>query len=209
MIEKDILSILNNMSNQMIQQFLDNQKITNKLSYILIELIKILEKNDENNIFSKLDEEVEIIKYDDEILSIDGIQKIYKDDNNNDEDKQNDNISNNSQDDGEDLLNDSFLDINNMSSNNVVDRENIEKNSINEKSNDLEDEKETNVKDKTDEKDNFKISLLIKEIENKLKYSIILINLKLYYKYFVNVIRKIFINNALKLLSKKVIEENE
>ena len=92
--------------------------------------------------------------------------------------------------------------------NNKADQENTEDNKNDNKSCNIDDEKETNEKDENDENDNFKISLLINDIENKLKYSIILINLKLYYKYFSTVVRKIFVNNALKLLSKKVIEEN-
>ena len=72
--------------------------------------------------------------------------------------------------------------------------------------NNIDNNNENIIKDQLSAENAFKIDFLLQEIEDKLKYSIILINLKLYYKFFSTVISKIFINNVSKLLSKEVLE---
>ena len=190
LIEEDLNFIIKE-SNDKIQSFLNHQKITNELRKILISFIKILKENDKNNIFQNLNEKENTIQYDEKIISIDGIQKMYEDDEIND--KNNDDIIQDKNikevDKGEDLRNISKDDGN--------------------KTNIKNEEEEKAEEIQSDEEDSFKISLLIHEIKDKLQYSILLINLKLYYKYFSTIIRKIFINNVAIELSKNVLEEKK
>ena len=147
--------------------------------------MKNLAENDQNSIYKNLSEEEKNYKYDEEIFSEDGIQKIYKDDDS-DENESNEIIEDGSKNVNKDKVEGIF---NNFG---VVD------NKINNNQNITEDQIST--------ENTFKIDFLIQEIEDKLKYSIILINLKLYYKFFSTVISKIFINNVSKLLSEEVLK---
>jgi len=184
LIENDLEFIINKNNEKIIQTFLDEQKVTKELSNILNNFIQTLEENNNNKIYSDINEDYNDIKYDEEIISIDGIQKIYEDENDNEENEDNNEIDDNSSEDKGEDLNDSNEEeyIYNI-------KEHNEENNLN------------NCK----EEDIFKISFLIQEIKDKLKYSIILINLKLYYKFFWTVINKIFINDVSRLISEKVL----
>jgi hypothetical protein len=184
LIENDLEFIINKNNEKIIQTFLDEQKVTKELSNILNNFIQTLEENNNNKIYSDINEDYNDIKYDEEIISIDGIQKIYEDENDNEENEDNNEIDDNSSEDKGEDLNDSNEEeyIYNI-------KEHNEENNLN------------NFK----EEDIFKISFLIQEIKDKLKYSIILINLKLYYKFFWTVINKIFINDVSRLISEKVL----
>ena len=203
-IEEDLELVINENNKTIINQFLKKQNITDELNKNLKKYIKILIDNN-NNIINKDLNEVEqkekleenkqknekeegkiynhLYKYYDEIISINGIPKIYDDE---EEDEINDEENSIDDDSGEDLIN-----ISNDESNNYFKKKNQE---------DL---------DKIDEEDNFKIQLLIEEIKDQLRYLIELINFKLYYKFFSSFISKIFINATTRLLSKKVLDEEQ
>lgn len=203
-IEEDLELVINENNKTIINQFLKKQNITDELNKNLKKYIKILIDNN-NNIINKDLNEVEqkekleenkqknekeegkiynhLYKYYDEIISINGIPKIYDDE---EEDEINDEENSIDDDSGEDLIN-----ISNDESNNYFKKKNKE---------DL---------DKIDEEDNFKIQLLIEEIKDQLRYLIELINFKLYYKFFSSFISKIFINATTRLLSKKVLDEEQ
>ena len=143
-------------------------------------------------------------RYED-IISINGIPKIYgeKEENEEKEDENKENINNeenkifeekNSSEDNEDEDLFNKKDYKDNCSNN----DNINKD------NDMEDN-ENNASNK----DSFETQFLIQEIEDTIKYSMILFNLKLYYQFFLNFIRKIFINQGLKLLTAKVVNEEK
>ena len=191
LIEKDFESIINTNDNNVIDLFLENQTITNELRDIMNKFITIIKDNNNNKINMDLSDEEEkgemdilLNKYYNEIISINGIQEIYDDDEDCEDNKidEKESISDN----GEDIFNNSDVDEDsNKFKNNNEDK---------------------TTKNETDKENNFKINYLIEEIKYNLKYSIKLINLKLYYKFFSNVISKIFINDVSKLISQKVIE---
>ena len=185
LIKEDLESIIKDTNDNVIQLFLNTQTIIEELSNIINDFMKNLAENDQNSIYKNLSEEEKNYKYDEEIFSEDGIQKIYKDDDS-DENESNEIIEDGSKNVNKDKVEGIF---NNFG---VVD------NKINNNQNITEDQIST--------ENTFKIDFLIQEIEDKLKYSIILINLKLYYKFFSTVISKIFINNVSKLLSEEVLK---
>ena len=115
-------------------------------------------------------------------MSINGIQKIYEDDV---DEEITENDSDIDEDKGKDILNND--------SNNKFDFKNSNQIKIEEK--------------QTENEETFKINLLIQEIKDTVKYSIMLINLKLYYKYFLSGISKIFKNEVERLLSENVLEK--
>ena len=80
LIKEDLDSIINKTNENVIKLFLNTQIIIKDLSNILHDLMKNLEENDKNSIYKNLSEEEKNFKYEEEIISEDGIQKIYKDD---------------------------------------------------------------------------------------------------------------------------------
>ena len=195
LIGEELESIIDVIEQPIIKGFIEQQTVTNELSFILDNFIKTLKENNNNNIYENLKEEKKDIKFKDEIISINGIQEIYMDDNVNNDNDDNTSNSNDDNDNGD------YLRLTNKdgdgdgADDNKDDGQN--KNSF------------ANHTSNIDNENNFKINLLIEEIKNKLKYSITLINLKLYYKYFGTVISKYFINNVMKSISKKVLEEGK
>ena len=151
--------------------------------------MKNLEENDKNSIYKNLTEEEKNFKYEEEIISEDGIQKIYKDDDS-DENESNDIIEDESKIVYEEKK-EEFCNNISMGDNKII---NIDENIL---------------KDEISTENSFKVDFNIQDIEDKLKYSIILINLKLYYKFLNDVISKIFINNVLRVLSEQVLERRK
>ena len=182
LIEKDLKEIISKNNNEIFDSYLKHETITSELRNIMNSFIKTLKENNNNDIFMDSNEEEMNIQYDNEIISIDGIQEIYEDD----IDDERVEIENNSEEDnGDDILNNK--DSNKLNTK-IVNEERLNENQI-------------------DNEDNFKIELLIREIEDTLKYSIMLINLKIYYKYFSNIVRKIFTNKVAMLISEKILEK--
>ena len=177
MIGKELEKIID--GGNIIKSFFEEQEISNKLRLILDEFAEILKDNNENNNKELNLEEMDYEKYYNEIISVNGIQTIYK--NNEDQDNKENEIieeEKNNEDKGEDLSNGKY------------------------------NEDDKNTKDKNNE-DDFKIDFIIQEIKDNMKYSIVLINLKLYYKYFSTILNKIFRNAGLKLLSKIVVDDEK
>ena len=195
LIGKELESIIDLIEQSIIKRFIEQQTVTNELSFILDNFIKTLKENNNNNIYENLKEEEKDIKFKDEIISINGIQEIYMDDNVNNDNDDNTSNSNDDNDNGDYLLLTNKDGDGDGADDNKDDGQN--KNSF------------ANHTSNIDNENNFKINLLIEEIKNKLKYSITLINLKLYYKYFWTAISKFFINNVMKSISKKVLEEDK
>ena len=189
LIKEDLESIINKTNENVIQLFLNEKSIIKELSNILNDFMKNLEENDKNSIYKNLTEEEKNFKYEEEIISEDGIQKIYKDDDS-DENESNDIIEDESK---------------------IVNEEKKEEfcNNISVGDNKIINIDENILKDEISTENSFKIDFNIQDIEDKLKYSIILINLKLYYKFFYNEISKIFINNVLRVLSEQVLERRK
>ena len=185
LIKEDLESIIKDTNDNVIQLFLNTQTIIEELSNIINDFMKNLAENDQNSIYKNLSEEEKNYKYDEEIFSEDGIQKIYKDDDS-DENESNE------------IIEDGSKNVNKVKVEGIFNNFGVVDNKINNNQNITEDQIST--------ENTFKIDFLIQEIEDKLKYSIILINLKLYYKFFSTVISKIFVNNVSKLLSKEVLE---
>ena len=162
MIGKELEKIIDR--GNIIKSFFEEQEISDKLRLILDEFAEILKDNNENNNKELNLEEMDYEKYYNEIISVNGIQTIYK--NNEDQDNKENEIieeEKNNEDKGEDLSNGKY------------------------------NEDDKNTKDKNNE-DDFKIDFIIQEIKDNMKYSIVLINLKLYYKYFSTILNKIFRN---------------
>ena len=189
LIKEDLESIINKTNENVIQLFLNEKSIIKELSNILNDFMKNLEENDKNSIYKNLTEEEKNFKYEEEIISEDGIQKIYKDDDS-DENEINDIIEDESK---------------------IVNEEKKEEfcNNISVGDNKIINIDENILKDEISTENSFKVDFNIQDIEDKLKYSIILINLKLYYKFFYNEISKIFINNVLRVLSEQVLERRK
>ena len=183
-IEKDMKEIISKNNEKIIESFFDQETITNELSIILNNFIKTLKENNNNYNYMDSYEKEMNIQYDNEIMSINGIQKIYEDDV---DDEITENDSDIDEDKGKDILNND--------SNNKFDFKNSNQIKIEEK--------------QTENEETFKINLLIQEIKDTVKYSIMLINLKLYYKYFLSGISKIFKNEVERLLSKNVLEKEK
>ena len=190
LIGKELESIIDLIEQSIIQRFIEQQTVTNELSFILDNFIKTLKENNNNNIYENLKEEEKDIKFKDEIISINGIQEIYMDDNVNNDNDDNTSNSNDDNDNGDYLL--------------LTNKDGDGDGADDKNKNNF-----ANYTSNIDNENNFKINLLIEEIKNKLKYSITLINLKIYYKYFWTVISKYFINNVMKSISKKVLEEGK
>ena len=185
LIKEDLESIIKDTNDNVIQLFLNTQTIIEELSNIINDFMKNLAENDQNSIYKNLSEEEKNYKYDEEIFSEDGIQKIYKDDDS-DENESNE------------IIEDGSKNVNNDKVEGIFNNFGVVDNKSNNNQNITEDQIST--------ENTFKIDFLIQEIEDKLKYSIILINLKLYYKFFSTVISKIFINNISKLSSEEVLK---
>ena len=212
LIEKDLKKNINEANKNIIESFLNEQPITNRLNNILNELMQIIKENDENNVLEKLNEKDHIIEFKKEIISINGIQKIYNDN----EDEVEINEEHSYKDTFEDIL-DNFNIISNHESNTKNNDEN--NNNLNDKSeNELVSESNSQSKIKYDngsgdskniyyEENSFEISFLIDDINEKIKNAILLINLKLYYNFICNNINNIFINNVVRLLSKNIIKK--
>jgi len=122
------------------------------------------------------------IQYDNEIMSVDGIQKIYEDDV---VDEKIENERSIYEDKGKNIINnDSSIIF------------------------DIKDEYQEKIEEKhIENEETFKINFLIQEVKDTLAYSIKLINLKLYYKYFLAEISKIFKYKVERLISDKVVEK--
>ena len=181
-IEKDIKEIISNNNENIISSFFDQETITSELSNILNNFIKTLKENSNNCNYMDFNEKEINIEYDNEIMSIDGIQKIYEDDI---VDKIIENESSIDEDKGKDILN-----------NDSINKFDIK-----------EDNQIKNEEKHTENEETFKINFLIQEVKDTLAYSIKLINLKLYYKYFLTGISKIFKNKVERLISDKVVEK--
>ena len=190
LIGKKLESIIDEIEQSINKKFIEQQTVTNELSFILDNFIKTLKENNNNNIYENLKEEEKDIKFKDEIISINGIQEIYMDDNVNNDNDDNTSNSNDDNDNGDYLL--------------LTNKDGDGDGADDKNKNNF-----ANYTSNIDNENNFKINLLIEEIKNKLKYSITLINLKIYYKYFWTVISKYFINNSMKSISKKVLEEGK
>jgi len=122
------------------------------------------------------------IQYDNEIMYVDGIQKIYEDDV---VDEKIENERSIYEDKGKNIINnDSSIIF------------------------DIKDEYQEKIEEKhIENEETFKINFLIQEVKDTLAYSIKLINLKLYYKYFLAEISKIFKYKVERLISDKVVEK--
>ena len=217
LIEKDLKKNMNEFNKNTTKLFLNNQTITDELSKILNKFMQILKENDKNNVIEKLNEKEDISEFNDELISINGIQAIF-----------NDNLFKNEINEDNNYK-DTFLDMLNNLLNHISNHEiNIEKNDNNDKIKNSLSDKSENKSDnksnassifkqdiKSDNKNNeydnenaFEISLLIEDIKEEIKNSIFLINLKLYYQFFCRNINKIFINNVSRLLSINIIGKN-
>lgn len=210
--EKDLKKNMNEINKNTTELFLNDQKITNELSTILNKFMQILKENDKNNVLQKLNEKEHIFEFNDEIISINGIQAIYNDNGTEIEI----NEDNSYKDTFVDILNnlnpisnhEINIDNNDKINNNINDEsENKLDNESNASSKLKQDIKSDNKDNKSDNENTFEISLLIEDIKEKIKKAIILINLKLFYKFFCRNVNKIFINNVSRLLSKNVIEK--
>ena len=220
LIENDLKTIIEKNNENIIGLFLKNQTITKELSGIMVNFIKNIEENDDNSIYKNLTEEEKNFKYSDEIISINGIHEIYKDDESEDEDEneKNENIDNINNNIDNNIINSNIDNkdniIINKDINNIYNKKNDIKNSFsknieNNKSDIISDKKGDSLVKETKGENTFEIDLFTKEIEDKLKDSIILINLKFYYSLFYNTISKIFINNALKRISENILKETK
>ena len=246
LIEKDLKSIIEKNNVNIIELFLKNQTITKELSGIMINFIKNIEENDDNSIYKNLTEEEKTFKYSEEIISINGIHEIYKDDESEDEDENDENEENENIDNINNIIDNNNIDNNNIdnkgnNNNNIInnddnqdnkDNNNIINNNIdnkgnnnynnkdniknnfsnnkeNNKSNIISDKKGDSLINEKEGENTFEIELITKEIEDKLKDAIILINLKFYYSLFYNTISKIFINDVLKRISENILKETK
>ena len=113
-----------------------------------------------------------------EIISINGIHQLYEDEDENE--IETGSMKDDEIDEGDNEINDSLLDINLIEKIRTK-NENIKKgdNKENIKSNEIS---QNNFQ--IDDENNFKIDYLVDEVKDNIRYSLTLITLKLYYKFF-------------------------
>ena len=208
LIKEELLAFLEN--KETIISFLDeaNTNEKSKYKYIKSELNSILngfvgvlednnQNNNENNNTNKnklINEEMDYDKYYKEIISINGIPIEYNEIMENEINKIK--IENQQKETNQIVINDE----NEKESDGTSNCEKDESNDNNESNH-----KETS--DIQNSGDNFKISFLIEELKSIIEGSFVLVNLNIYYQYFLDTISQIFTNYALKLISKKVINQ--
>ena len=181
-IEKDIKEFISKNNEKIITSFFEQETTTSELNNILNNFIKTLKENNNNYNYMDFNEKEMNIQYDNEIMSVDGIQKIYEDDV---VDEKIENERSIYEDKGKNIINnDSSIIF------------------------DIKDEYQEKIEEKhIENEETFKINFLIQEVKDTLAYSIKLINLKLYYKYFLAEISKIFKYKVERLISDKVVEK--
>ena len=191
LIQEDLKVIIEKNNDEIINSFLNYQHITDELKNDLEKYIKNIGKNNNNIILEKLEEQItNNVDNKNEIIAINGIPQIFnKDEFEEEEIKVIQNENNDDSDEGEDIATD-YKD-NNVELDNKSDYEQIDK------------------ENKVQEETIIVISFLTKEIKNKFKYSITLINLNLFYKIFCNIIRKIFVDISFNSISLNIIEGNQ
>ena len=197
LLKQDILNIVEN--KELIDEFIQENKVTIDLKDTLNKLFIILKENNNNNKMNLNEEEISGNISQGEIISLNGIHQLYEDENEIEEGS----MMVDEIDEGDNDINDSLLDIN-LIEKIRTQNENIKKgdNKENIKSNEI-----SQNNSQIDDENNFKIDYLVDEVKDNIRYSLTLITLKLYYKFFLSMISKIFISASHKLLSENIVKE--
>jgi len=197
LLKQDILNIVEN--KELIDEFIQENKVTIDLKDTLNKLFIILKENNNNNKMNLNEEEISGNISQVEIISLNGIHQFYEDENEIEEGS----MMVDEIDEGDNDINDSLLDIN-LIEKIRTQNENIKKrdNKENIKSNEI-----SQNNSQIDDENNFKIDYLVDEVKDNIRYSLTLITLKLYYKFFLSMISKILISASHKLLSENIVKE--